>query len=32
MMLHKVFSRHSLLKYNSEKSTAKSDALENYIS
>ena len=32
MMLHKVFSRHRLLKYNSEKSTAKSDALENYIS
>ena len=32
MMLHKVFSRHRLLKYSSEKSTAKSDALENYIS
>lgn len=32
MMLQKVFSRHRLLKYNSEKSTAKSDALENYIS
>ncbi len=32
MMLHKVFSRHRLLKYSSEKNTAKSGALENYIS
>lgn len=32
MMLHKGFLRHTLLKYNSEKSTAKSSALENYIS
>ena len=32
MRQHKVFLRHELLKYNSEKSTAKSSALENYIS
>jgi len=32
MKLHKGFLRHELLKYNSEKSTAKSSALENYIS
>ncbi len=32
MMLHKVFLRHKLLKYNSEKSTAISSAPENYIS
>lgn len=28
MMLHKVFSRHRLLKYNSEKSTAKAMPLK----
>ena len=32
MRLHKVFLRHKLLKYNSEKSTAISSAPENYIS
>ena len=32
MRQHKVFLRHELLKYNSEKSTAKSSAFENYIS
>lgn len=32
MKLHKGFLRHELLKYISEKSTAKSSALENYIS
>lgn len=32
MRLHKVFLRHGLLKYSSEKSTAKSSAFENYIS
>ncbi len=32
MRLHKVFLRHGLLKYYSEKSTAKCSAPENYIS
>lgn len=32
MKLRKVFLRHGLLKYYSEKSTAKSSAPENYIS
>ena len=32
MRLRKVFVRHKLLKYNSEKSTAKCSAPENYIS
>lgn len=32
MKLHKGFLRHRLLKYSSEKSTAKSSAFENHIS